>query len=120
VYADELIVRWIVELVSASRQLDSVALGASVRASLALERMSRAWALLHGREYVTPRDVERLFLPVLGHRVIFTPTFLADERALGRDAVLQRFWEACLERAPRPEPDEAAETPTFGRARGTG
>src|SRR3954449_2808141 len=42
VYTNDLLLRWIVELVQASRDLDPVALGASVRASLALERMARA------------------------------------------------------------------------------
>ncbi len=79
------LLRWIVELVAATRELEQVALGASVRASLALERTARAWALLHGRDYVTPDDVETLFLPVIGHRVVFTPTFVAENRLQGRD-----------------------------------
>ena len=45
------------------REVDGVAIGASVRGSLALERAIRAWAILDGRDYVTPVDVERLFLP---------------------------------------------------------
>ena len=57
---------------------DGVAIGASVRGSLALERAARAWALLDGRDYVTPVDVERLFLPVVMHRIVFTPSFVAD------------------------------------------
>ena len=57
-----------------------VAIGASVRGSLALERAARGWALLHERDYVTPDDVEQLFLPVLGHRIVFTPAFLAETR----------------------------------------
>ena len=40
----------------------------------------RAWALIDGRDYVSPEDVEQLFLPVLGHRIVFTPTFLAEAR----------------------------------------
>ena len=63
VYTDDLLLRWIVELVTATRDSTPVALGASVRASLALERTARAWALLHGRDYVTPEDVETLFTP---------------------------------------------------------
>ena len=59
VYVDELLQRWIVDLVRATRELDAVAIGASVRGSLALERAVRAWALLHGRDYVVPDDVER-------------------------------------------------------------
>ncbi len=107
VYVDELIERWIVDLARATRELELVAIGASVRGSLALERAARAWALLHGRAYVTPGDVDRLFLPVLGHRIIFTPLFLAETRAQGYEHALERFRGACLEAAPRPEPGDA-------------
>ena len=44
IYTDELLLRWIVELVTVTRDIEQVALGASVRASLALERTARAWA----------------------------------------------------------------------------
>ena len=73
VYVDELIQRWIVELVRSTRQLDEVAVGASVRGSLALERAARAWALLDHRPYVVPEDIDRLFAPVLLHRIVFVP-----------------------------------------------
>ena len=53
--------------------MSATAVGASVRGSLALERAVRGWALLHGRDYVVPTDVERLFVAVLGHRVVLTP-----------------------------------------------
>jgi MoxR-like ATPase len=114
VYTDDLILRWIVELVQASRELDGVAVGASVRASLALERTVRAWALLDGREYVMPDDVETLFIPVLGHRIVFTPAFLAEARRLGREAAFATFRQRCLERVPRPEPDEQHELRVLG------
>jgi MoxR-like ATPase len=114
VYTDELILRWIVELVQVSRELEPVALGASVRASLALERTARAWALVHGRDYVMPEDVETLFLPVLGHRIVFTPTFLAEARRRGRDAAFNTFRDLCLERVPRPEPDAEHELRVLG------
>jgi MoxR-like ATPase len=109
VYTDELILRWIVELVAATRMLDEVALGASVRASLALERTARAWALIDGREFVTPEDVELLFTAVVAHRVIFTPAFVAEHRLGGREAALQRFRELVFERVPRPEPSDERE-----------
>ena len=109
VYTDELLLRWIVELVAATRALDEVALGASVRASLALERMARAWAVLHDREFVTAEDVETLFLPVIGHRVVFTPSFVAEHRHTGREGALQVFRERVFERVPRPEPSAERE-----------
>ena len=88
VYLDELIERWIVDLVRATRQLDQLLIGASVRGSLALERAARGWALLHGRGYVVPEDVLALFAPVLGHRMVLAPTFLAETRGAPRDELL--------------------------------
>jgi MoxR-like ATPase len=104
VYVDTLIQRWIVALVRETRELDIVELGASVRGSLALERAARAWALLAGRDYVEPADVEALFLPVLGHRVLFSPAFVNTTRAHGLRAALEEFQSRCFELAPRPEP----------------
>jgi MoxR-like ATPase len=109
VYVDELIETWLIRLVRASRELDEVAIGASVRGSLSLERAVRAWALLHGRDYVEPEDVDELFVPVLGHRVIFAASFLVEMRKVGRRAGLERFRGLCLDRAPRPDPEAPAE-----------
>jgi MoxR-like ATPase len=109
IYTDDLLLRWIVELVTVTRDIEPVALGASVRASLALERTARAWALLQGRDFVTPEDVEALFLPVIGHRVIFTPTFVAENRELGRDGALNQFRDLVFSRVTRPEPSDERE-----------
>jgi MoxR-like ATPase len=109
IYTDDLLLRWIVELVTVTRDIEPVALGASVRASLALERTARAWALLQGRDFVTPEDVETLFLPVIGHRVIFTPTFVAENRELGRDGALNQFRDLVFSRVTRPEPSDERE-----------
>jgi hypothetical protein len=43
-----------------------------------------------------------LFVPVIEHRVLFTPSFVASTRRLGREEALRHFWQCCLERAPRP------------------
>ena len=102
IYLDPLLGRWIVELVRATRHLPSVAVGASVRGSLALEKAARAWALLHDRTYVTPVDVERLFVPVLGHRVVFTPRTLAEARRVGWEPTLAQFRADAIELAPPP------------------
>jgi len=103
IYIDELIQQWVIDLVRATRSLDVVAIGSSVRGSLALERAARAWALLSGRDFVVPGDVERLFIPVLGHRITFSPGFLAQARRSGWAAAMADFERACLECAPRPE-----------------
>jgi MoxR-like ATPase len=118
VYVDELIKTWIVDLVRATREHESVAIGASVRGSLALERGARGWALLHDRSYVVPDDVDRLFLPVLMHRVVFRPAFLAEARRSGWPAAAESFRDACLQQAPRPVADPDAEVFSLGARRG--
>jgi MoxR-like ATPase len=105
VYVDELMLEWIVRLVRATRDVEGVAIGASVRGSLMLERTARAWALLHGRDHVVPDDVEWLFLPVLGHRLVLTSSFIAETRGLGRDELLEQIRRRALEAAPPPAPD---------------
>jgi MoxR-like ATPase len=101
VYLDPILQRWLIELVRATRELDIVSVGASVRASLALERASRAWALLHGRSFVAPEDVLELFEPVVQHRTLLSPFRLdADANGDARNEV--GLLERCLERAPRP------------------
>ena len=119
VYVDELIESWLIGLVRATRELEEIAIGASVRGSLALEGAARAWALVHGREYVIPEDVEELFLSVLGHRIIFAPSFLVEMRRIGLAEAMGRFRALCLERAPRPQPDESGRVVTLtGRETG--
>ena len=105
VYLDPVLRRWIARLIRATRELEEVAVGASVRGSLSLERVARAWALLDGRAHVTPKDVERLFLPVVAHRVLFTAGFVAETREVGWQAGLEQFRDRCVELAPRPGDD---------------
>jgi MoxR-like ATPase len=104
VYIDDLMLQWIVQLVRATREVDGVAIGASVRGSLMLERTARAWALLHGRDHVVPDDVEWLFLPVLGHRLVLTSAYLAERRTLGRAQLLEQIRQRAFELAPPPAP----------------
>jgi MoxR-like ATPase len=104
VYVDPLLKRWIVDLVRATRELEIVQVGASVRGTLALERVARAWALLHGRTFVAPEDVEELFLPVLGHRLVVAPDLMFEED-LTRQQAIERVFASAVKSAPRPEPD---------------
>ena len=102
VYVDDVLHRWVVELVRATRGHEAVVIGSSVRGSLALERAARAWALVDGRSYVVPEDIERLFVPVLAHRVVFTPSFVARARSTSWPEAIEEFRRGCLEVAPRP------------------
>lgn len=67
------IVSYVVALVTRTRQLPSIALGASPRAAVHLLAAARALACLSGRGFVVPDDVVSLAVPVLGHRLILTP-----------------------------------------------
>jgi len=61
---------YIIRLTHASREQESVQLGASPRAMLALYHAAQALAALRGRAFVIPDDVKYLASPVLGHRII--------------------------------------------------
>ena len=113
VYVDPLLRRWIIELVRATRGLPFVALGASVRGSLALDRAVRAFALMHGRDHAEPGDVERLFVPVLMHRLLLAPEYLAEHEPSSEE-IAGRVWEDCLAAAPRPAPEWEAQRAAVG------
>lgn len=67
--ASQEVLGYIVDLVRATREAPSVALGVSPRGATALLAAARAWAWLSGRAFVTPDDVKALALPVLRHRI---------------------------------------------------
>ena len=73
VYVKKEIMKYMVELVQSTRRDTRVAVGSSPRGSLGLFKLSRALAVLSGRDYVVPDDVKRSAIPVLGHRVILKP-----------------------------------------------
>ena len=73
IYIDDLIKRYIVELVVATRAHPDIYLGASPRGSLALFRTSLAHAALAGRDYVVPDDVKAMAVDTLAHRIIVNP-----------------------------------------------
>lgn len=70
------VLNYIVRLVSSTRKLEDIKLGASPRASIALMKASCAWAFLEGRDYVIPDDVVKLLPWTLKHRIILQPKAL--------------------------------------------
>ena len=66
--------RYMVDLVGRTREHQKITTGVSPRGSLALLKLSRAWAALHGRTYVTPDDVKEFALPSLCHRLAVHPS----------------------------------------------
>ncbi len=61
---------YIVKLMEATRENPFIELGISPRGTIACTRMAKAWAFLQGRKYVTPEDVEDIFLDVTKHRIV--------------------------------------------------
>lgn len=79
VHVDEKIKRYVVDLVHATRNGNPyVERGASPRATLALIFVSRAKALIAGRDFVIPDDARSIAPPVLRHRIGFTHKLLID------------------------------------------
>jgi len=67
---DDNILRYIANIVEATRKHPMVKLGASPRGAIALMLLSRALALMRGRDYVTPDDVKYVAVAALSHRII--------------------------------------------------
>ncbi|MDR3401790.1 MAG: MoxR family ATPase [Chthoniobacter sp.] len=71
----EELVSYVVDVVRATRENDSVLVGSGPRATQALLLSSRANAALAGRDFVTPDDVKSLTEAVLGHRLVLRPEY---------------------------------------------
>lgn len=87
VYVDPDIEQYIVDLVLATRSHRQVVVGSSPRGSLALIKLSRAWAAMQGRSYVLPDDVKRFFFNAVNHRLILEPDLWTVRKAV--DKVIQ-------------------------------
>lgn len=72
VYVDRSVHRYIVELVTGTRDHEGVYLGVSPRGSISLMKAAKAYAFVHDRDYVLPDDVQFMAPYVLGHRMILT------------------------------------------------
>jgi MoxR-like ATPase len=70
---DESVQKYIAQIVTKTRNNNSLYLGASPRASVNILNASKAFAAINGRDFVTPEDVQYVVYPVLQHRVILTP-----------------------------------------------
>ena len=73
VFVEENLLKYIAQVIYETRNNPSLFLGASPRASVAILNGAKAYAALHGRDFVTPEDIKLVAMPVLRHRVILTP-----------------------------------------------
>jgi MoxR-like ATPase len=104
VYVSDPVGLYMVDVVAATRDAQSVQVGASPRGSLALLKLSRARAALAGRDYVTPDDVKSVAVPALAHRLTLRPE-LWVQRVSADDIVRER-----LESVATPAADDLART----------
>ncbi len=90
IYVSENIEQYIVSLVMGTRKperypetklADYIKVGASPRASIALDKAARAHAVLSGRDHVDPDDVRAVAIPVLNHRVTLSYAAIADGKS---------------------------------------
>lgn len=89
VYMNKSIYKYIVELVTATRESEYIERGASPRATIALVKMSKAWAWLNGRDYVIPSDVGTQFEYVISHRIV--PDMSARMEKLSRSDIINNI-----------------------------
>ncbi|MBF6236190.1 MoxR family ATPase [Nocardia otitidiscaviarum] len=82
------VVGYVVSLASATRGHPQVEVGASPRAELDLVQMSRARALLNGRDFVVPEDVKALAIPAMAHRITLRPEMWV-RRIRGEDVIAE-------------------------------
>jgi MoxR-like ATPase len=88
VEVEPVVLRYVVNLVAASRAHAQVTVGASPRGGLALVALARGQAVLEGRGYVTPEDVKAVAVPALAHRLSLRPE-LWVRRITGDDIVTE-------------------------------
>jgi len=104
VYVSEPVGLYMVDIVAATRDSQSIQVGASPRGSLALLKLSRCRAALEGRDYVTPDDVKSIAVPALAHRLTLRPE-LWVQRVSAEDVVRER-----LATVPTPVAEDLAQT----------
>lgn len=80
IYMDDLVLRYIIQLSDATRHHPDIALGSSPRGSIALFKMSKAYAMYMGRDFVLPDDVKTVAPYVLPHRLVLNHSAKVKKR----------------------------------------
>lgn len=87
VFVHECVRRYIAQIVELTRHHEALALGANPRGTLAFLRCCQAYAIVRGREFVTPDDVKDLCVPVLAHRLI---AYQSGQRVQTLEEILEK------------------------------
>jgi MoxR-like ATPase len=72
---DDVLLDYLMQIVTATRQSEMLEMGVSPRGSLALYRAAQALAFTEDRPYCIADDIKRLVIPVFGHRVVINPRY---------------------------------------------
>ena len=96
VYIKPEVVDYMVALVSATRSDPMILRGASPRATLSMASMAKAVAMLKGRDYVTPEDVQTVFVDTVSHRLLLAP------EAAARDVSEAKLLQTILRKTAAP------------------
>ena len=91
-FVSDIVVKYIVDLIVATRNHDRLLRGASPRATLAVTAMAKAVARLRGRDYVVPGDVREVFVHTVAHRLILSPG--AESQGLQPEQILREILES--------------------------
>ena len=97
VYIKPEVVDYIVALISATRSDPMILRGASPRATLSMASMAKAVAMLKGRDFVTPEDVQTVFIDTVSHRLLLAP------EAEARDITAGKLLKEILRKTPAPK-----------------
>jgi MoxR-like ATPase len=89
VVVEENLIKYIIQLVAATRKNSNLYLGASPRASIAILNAAKATAAIQNRDFVTPDDIKYVATPVLRHRVALTPE--KEMEGIHVDTVIQQL-----------------------------
>jgi MoxR-like ATPase len=73
VHVENNLLKYIAQIIQETRNNPMLFLGASPRASIAILVSAKAYAMIHGRDFVSPEDIKFVALPVLRHRIILSP-----------------------------------------------
>jgi MoxR-like ATPase len=86
---EENLIKYITQIVQATRKNSGLFLGASPRASIAILNSAKANACIQNRDFVTPDDIKFVAFPVLRHRIMLTPE--KEMEGVGVDTIIQQI-----------------------------
>ena len=95
-YIKDSVVKYVVDLIVATRNNEDILRGASPRATLAVTSMAKAVAQLRGRDYVLPSDVREVFTWTIAHRLILSP------KAEGQGKTPEQILTEIISQVPAP------------------